>query len=92
MLPLSAPYVDSPDGKAYDRSVIDAEAYRKAAAWDVEPAEEPFDLEVGPAEREAIITLYRWFSRFTPSEKLCTLARHQRLAQRLAGLSGARRR
>ena len=72
--------------------MIDAAARQKAAAWDLEPAEEPFDLEVGAAEREAIISLYRWFSRFSPSEKLRTLARHRRLARRLAGLGGARRR
>jgi hypothetical protein len=72
--------------------VIDAEALQKVAAWDLEPAEEPFDLAVSEAERAAIISLYRWFSRFSPSEKLRTLARHQRLARRLAGLRHARRR
>ena len=58
-------------------------------AWDLEPADEPFDLSVTPEEREEIVYQYRWFSRFSVSQKLAIAARQRRLAERLRALGAA---
>jgi hypothetical protein len=62
---------------------------RRRIAWDLQPAEEPFDLSVTPEEREEIAYQYRWFSRLSVSQKLALAARQRRLAERLRAIGAA---
>ena len=62
---------------------------RARIEWDLQPAEQPFDLSVTADEREEIIYQVRWFSRFSVSEKLAIMARQQRLAERLRAIGAA---
>jgi hypothetical protein len=68
------------------------EEQRRLIAWDLQPAEEPFDLSVTPEEREEIVYQVRWFSRFSVSEKLAIAARQRRLAERLQAIGAAHER
>ena len=65
------------------------EEQRKRIEWDLQPAEEPFDLSVTPEEREEIVYQVRWFSSFSVSEKFAIAARQRRLAERLRAMGAA---
>lgn len=62
---------------------------RREIAWDLQPAERPFDLSTTPAEREEIRHHHGWFSRLTVGEKLAFAARQRRLAERLRAIGEA---
>ncbi|MBI5498845.1 MAG: hypothetical protein HY907_01270 [Deltaproteobacteria bacterium] len=62
---------------------------RRRIEWDLQPAEEPFDLSVTPEEREELVYQIKWFSRFSVSEKFAIAARHRRLAERLRAIGAA---
>jgi len=64
---------------------------RQRIEWDLQPAEEPFDLSVTPEEREEIVYQIRWFSRFSVSQKFAIVARQRRLAERLRAIGAAHR-
>jgi hypothetical protein len=68
---------------------MDATVLRAALEWDRQPASEPYDLTVSDEEREQTLALWRWFSRFSPSEKLRILARQRRMVCRLRELGRA---
>jgi len=68
------------------------EEQHRLIAWDLQPAEEPFDLSVTPEEREEITYQFRWFSRFSVSEKLAIADRQRRPAEHLRAIGAAHER
>ena len=62
---------------------------RRRIEWDLQPADEPFDLSLTPEERDEVIYQHGWFSRLSVSEKLAFSARQRRLAERLRAIGAA---